>query len=308
MFFRLDALECQENITIGPVIMDGELIIQSNTDTMIRSLVNIDILSFLAAMDSVSYYYFVILTLVFLLFITIAQFGHEYVIQENDGNTDGDNYRIRFWITRRFLSNVWDLYDLVLSQEGNYVQITVTGLLWFLFLIFVVYYTYLIVLLNFMTTEQLNVVTNPKINTVDDWSELVGPEKYRPRALEGFDIVERMRTSDRNSNLGRLWQHMKIDQNYSLINLNLHDRSALFLLIADTTAKMVNMEMVLIERSILYKYVRFITCGLSEYAHFAKTQHVSKPISTGLQVVVMNHNIGEYEKRFINYKLRNHHE
>lgn len=242
-FFRSDGMSCGENLTLGPVLLDGDYHIISNRNMSIDSVSNNDILSYLSQMDQESYVYFLILFIVFISFVTIMQvFVHNFVAEleskmDNavlDSGTDEITVRT---VTHRLLINIWNFYDLCLSQEGYYVNTTTIGLAWFLVLCFFIYYTFLLVLLNFMTTEQLSVIDRPKIDTVDDLMEMMGPGKYRPSVLKGFEIDEIMEASDKSSNLGRIWQHMKDDLKNSLIDVAMNDRASLGLMPFDSVPR-----------------------------------------------------------------------
>ena len=163
---RTDGLNCQENLTVGPVFSDGDYVIISKRNFSIgdETRKNFDLLSFLETMDAITYLYFAIMTVLFLILVSISmtERNRKYRKIHIDLLVSRLSYRIRVRkYVRTFIANIWNFYDLILSQEGYYVNISMTGFLWFLFLCFIVFYTFLLVLLNHMTTEQLITFSNP---------------------------------------------------------------------------------------------------------------------------------------------------
>lgn len=297
--FRTDGFTCQDNLSVTPVFVDAGYIIISSLNTTVQSDNDDDILSFFNSMDHMTYGYFVILALIFLSFVTIAQ-----TLTKKDLVQSNDTINI-LGIIKKWFTNVWNLIDLFLSQEGYYVDLSPIGLLWFLFLIFAVYYSFYIVLLNLMTTEQLTTSCNPKINTIDDLLEMTGPGRYEPTTLAGFEFVDKLRTANEDSKLGKVWSLMMNDPG-SLIDFGMAERDKVMTKFLKISDDMYYLKRVIIERVFALKYTRYICCG-SDFQHwnrFAATFHQSRTIATGSGVIAINARLSEHEKLFVRYRMR----
>lgn len=244
-------------------------------------------------MDRQTYYYFSIIIIIFIIFQTYVQWiQNEILIEGMWGKFHG------------LFTNIWNFYDLCLSQEGNYVNISIRGLLWFLVLLFIIYYPFLLVLLNFMTANQLSETRNQNIDTVQDLIEMkTSSSLYNPVILKQFEILDLMKVANEESKL-RIVYNMIKNKPESQIILNMQDRTSLTAFGYNFINNLTEFKNVLIERSNLFQHVRFLACSIDIFSKFASSIHSSEIVSTGIQTIMMNDKLDSKVKRFIDYKFR----
>ena len=90
----------------------------------------------------------------------------------------------------------------------------------------------------------------------------------------------------------------------SRIDFDVPERSEFFSTITKFVEEMRSMKRVIIERSFIMVYVRRVACSMEKFESFVYSLHVSKPLSTGTQVYVMNSHMSRNQKSYYEYAMR----
>lgn len=242
-------------------------------------------------MDSVTYYYFLIITILFLSFITLAKYFPEEPNLESNLGQKG-TFKAMQKLTSIFSEKVWNLFDLIFVQEGNTVAPTPIGLLWMIILVFYVYYTFHLVMLNFMTTERLSSSKPDIIQNVDDLLKYQKYGLYQPAFAKGYDLEEVMKKSDNKSQIGKLWHEIiKYDVEKYGIGIDEPDRIKLLLWLSKFSEQMLSHKKALIERPFFVRHAWYVLCCVDAFWKFAQSSYMSTVISEGTTVLVFRNGL-----------------
>lgn len=288
---------------------ESDYVILSNNNHTPLPITDFSLLTFLDEMDSETCNYYGILVIVVLIFITSVQLFQRFVFIRYGRKRINSKYIGISFGLKSFLQNFWNLFNLMFAQEGNIISMTIRGILWFLVLTFVIYYTFLLIMTSFMTTERLTIRSVQTIDTMDDLLRASCDGWYEPAVGSNYDIVEIMKKSSPTSDLGKLWnQKIKGNLDRYGINIDVDDRGKLLRSGMEFFRDLIRGKRVLIEREHLFKNNLYAMCGISHFEEYVKTLHVSKSIGTGVNVFIFNKNLRYNQLQRIEYALQTMHE